>query len=62
LLILLQSELQEIASALGLNDAGTKADLEIKIRKHLDENQESLEENPLFAGLYGRRRKPSVQP
>ncbi|KAF5326077.1 hypothetical protein D9611_000905 [Ephemerocybe angulata] len=55
-----KSELQEIALALRISDQGTKDELQLRIKKHLDINS-MLEENPQFAGLYGRRKR-SVQP
>jgi hypothetical protein len=54
-----KAELKEIASALHIRDAGTKEELQQRIRKHLDDNQVSLEDNPTFAGLF--RRKKAVQ-
>jgi len=54
-------ELQEIAAELGLNDGGTKDELVARLKKHLDVNQDTLEDNPSFTGLYTRRKK-SVQP
>ncbi|KAF8645597.1 hypothetical protein AX16_007679 [Volvariella volvacea WC 439] len=57
-----KAELQELANALHLSDQGTKEELQIRIKKHLDLHQAALEENPVFAGLFGRRRKGSVQP
>lgn len=54
-------ELQEIAAALRLSDQGTKDEIHTRIKKHLDKNQATLEDDPTFAGLFGRRRR-SVQP
>ncbi|PBK71818.1 hypothetical protein ARMSODRAFT_789648 [Armillaria solidipes] len=64
-----KADLQNIATSLGISDAGTKDELQLRIKKHLDNNQDVLEGDPQYAGLYGIRsrggavaRKPSVQP
>ena len=54
--------LQSLASALGLNDQGTKDEIQTRIKKHLDENQADLEEDSRFAGLYGSRRRRGSKP
>ncbi|KAG6809833.1 hypothetical protein H0H92_014587 [Tricholoma furcatifolium] len=56
-----KQDLQEIAVALKISDQGTKDDLMNRIKRHLDTNPD-LEEDPSFAGLYGTRRKRSLQP
>ncbi|KAG6916540.1 hypothetical protein DXG01_006423 [Tephrocybe rancida] len=56
-----KQELQEIASALKIGDQGTKDDIMNRIKRHL-ENNPDLEEDPSFVGLFGKRRKGSVQP
>ncbi|KIK92237.1 hypothetical protein PAXRUDRAFT_147764 [Paxillus rubicundulus Ve08.2h10] len=56
-----KAELQEIARALHLSDAGTKEDIQNRIKKHLDQNQSLLEDNPAFSGLFGKRKR-STQP
>lgn len=55
-----KSELQDIAVALRISDLGTKEEIVQRISKHLDANQDSLEENPAFSGLFIRRKR-SVQ-
>ncbi|KAK0497703.1 hypothetical protein EDD18DRAFT_1461730 [Armillaria luteobubalina] len=64
-----KADLQHIATSLGISDAGTKDELQLRIKKHLDNNQDVLEVDPQYAGLYGIRsrggavaRKPSLQP
>jgi hypothetical protein len=56
-----KSELQEIANALRLSDQGTKEEIQIRIKRHLDNHQSTLEDEPMFTGLFGRRKR-SVQP
>ncbi|KAJ7180441.1 hypothetical protein C8R46DRAFT_1069453 [Mycena filopes] len=56
-----KTELQGIADALDIDSTGTKDDLQTRIKKHLDNNQAELEDDPVFAGLFGRRKR-SVQP
>lgn len=57
-----KAELQEIAQALKLKDTGTRDELQTRIKSHLDENTDELEENPTFAGLYNtRKRQRSLQ-
>ncbi|KAJ7743171.1 hypothetical protein B0H16DRAFT_1562105 [Mycena metata] len=56
-----KSELQQLATALDIDSNGTKDDLQTRIKKHLDNNQAELEDDPVFAGLFGRRKR-SVQP
>ncbi|KAJ7026286.1 hypothetical protein C8F04DRAFT_1125633 [Mycena alexandri] len=56
-----KSELQQLATALDVDSNGTKDDLQTRIKKHLDNNQAELEDDPVFAGLFGRRKR-SVQP
>ncbi|KIL56482.1 hypothetical protein M378DRAFT_89238 [Amanita muscaria Koide BX008] len=56
-----KSELQELAVALKISDQGTRESLHTRIKEYLDDNQATLEDNPRFAGLYGRRRR-SAQP
>ncbi|KAG6902920.1 hypothetical protein C0995_009311 [Termitomyces sp. Mi166 len=56
-----KQELQEIALALKISDGGTKDDLMNRIKRHLELNPD-LEEDPSFSGLFGSRRRRSVQP
>jgi hypothetical protein len=60
-----KAELQEIATALQISDHGTKEELQNRIKAHLDKHQTKLEEEPAFAGLFGRvkrRRGGSEKP
>lgn len=52
-----KAELQEIATALQISDHGTKEDLQNRIKGHLDKHQAKLEEEPAFAGLFGRVKR-----
>lgn len=52
-----KAELQEIATALQISDQGTKDDLQTRIKDHLDKHQTKLEEEPAFAGLFGRVKR-----
>lgn len=56
-----KTELVALASAFRLNDQGTKDELQTRIKKYMDKHQPDLEEDPAFAGLFGRRKR-SVQP
>ncbi|KZP30217.1 hypothetical protein FIBSPDRAFT_850957 [Athelia psychrophila] len=56
-----KAELQEIASALSISDIGTKEELQNRIKAHLEKHQEKLEEEPAFAGLFGRLNKRKRQ-
>ena len=51
-----KAELREIASALHISDGGTREELQQRIRKHLNDNQVALEDNPAFAGLFRRKK------
>ncbi|KAF8130384.1 hypothetical protein EV363DRAFT_1417450 [Boletus edulis] len=55
-----KGELRELASALRISDAGTREELQQRIRKQLEDNRASLEYDPVFSGLF--RRKRGVQP
>jgi hypothetical protein len=56
-----KSELQEIAAALRISDQGTKDEIQTRIRNYLDKHQTTLEDDPAFTGLFGRRKR-SAQP
>jgi hypothetical protein len=56
-----KADLQAIALALDISDSGTREDLQVRIKRHLEKHQSQYEDDPTFAGLYGRRKK-SVQP
>ncbi|KAG5340633.1 hypothetical protein C0989_000990 [Termitomyces sp. Mn162] len=56
-----KQELQDIALALKLSDGGTKDEIMNRIKRHLELNPD-LEEDPSFSGLFGSRRRRSVQP
>ncbi|KAJ7224507.1 hypothetical protein GGX14DRAFT_650874 [Mycena pura] len=52
-----KAELQQLAVALDVDSSGTKDDLQSRIKKYLDNNQAELEDDPVFAGLFGRRKR-----
>lgn len=56
-----KAELKEIALALRISDFGTKEEVQQRIRKHLDDNQAVLEDNPTFSGLFTRRKRAVPQ-
>jgi len=56
-----KADLQAIALALSISDSGTKEDLQVRIKKHLEKHQSEYEDDPTFTGLYGKKKK-SVQP
>lgn len=56
-----KAELQEICQALRITDAGTRDELQLRIKKHLD-NTAELADDPIFAGLFSKRRQRSAQP
>ena len=56
-----KAELREIALALRINDTGTKEEVQHRIRKHLDDNQATLEDDPAFSGLFTRRKRTVPQ-
>lgn len=56
-----KADLQEIALALGIDDTGIRDDLRARIEKHLEKHQSKYSDDPVFSGLYGKRKK-SVQP
>lgn len=55
-----KTELKSIASALTISDAGTREELQARIKAHLDAHSK-LENDPRFAGLYGRKSRKSVE-
>ncbi|KAL5520232.1 hypothetical protein ACEPAG_9445 [Sanghuangporus baumii] len=60
-----KGELKDICQSLGINDGGTREELQQRIRKHLDDHSSELENDPTFSGLYTTRsvrRQRSVQP
>ncbi|KAG2152777.1 hypothetical protein DEU56DRAFT_727596 [Suillus clintonianus] len=56
-----KADLQAIAVALQISDAGTREDLQGRIKRHLEQHQSKFEDDPVFSGLYGKKKK-SVQP
>ncbi|KAI5118713.1 hypothetical protein M0805_004513 [Coniferiporia weirii] len=62
LLVKKKAELQDIANALGIADGGTREDLQQRIKRHLDDHSADLEGDPVFSGLYARKRQRSLQP
>jgi hypothetical protein len=56
-----KADLQAIAVALDISDAGTKEDLQGRIKRHLERHQSKYEDDPTFSGLYGKRKR-SAQP
>ncbi|KAJ7623415.1 hypothetical protein FB45DRAFT_925593 [Roridomyces roridus] len=58
-----KAELQQLAVTLRLSQEGTKDELTARIKTHLDRNQDSLQDDPVYSGLYGRKKRTaSVQP
>lgn len=58
-----KAELQEISQALNISDAGTRDELQSRIKRHLDDHERDLEDDPTFTGLFvSRRRGRSLQP
>ncbi|KAL5479073.1 hypothetical protein ACEPAI_2361 [Sanghuangporus weigelae] len=60
-----KGELKDICQSLGINDAGTREELQQRIKKHLDDHSAELENDPTFSGLYttrSARRQRSLQP
>lgn len=43
--------------ALHISDSGTREEIQQRIRRHLDENQAALEDNPRFSGLFPKRKR-----
>ncbi|KAG2745983.1 hypothetical protein P692DRAFT_20954959 [Suillus brevipes Sb2] len=56
-----KADLQAIAVALDISDAGTREDLQGRIKRHLEQHQSRYEDDPTFSGLYGKRKR-SAQP
>ncbi|KAG1777859.1 hypothetical protein EV702DRAFT_1027110 [Suillus placidus] len=56
-----KADLQAIALALDISDTGTREDLQVRIKRHLEQHQSKYEDDPTFSSLYGKKKK-SAQP
>ncbi|KAH7100440.1 hypothetical protein BKA62DRAFT_245275 [Auriculariales sp. MPI-PUGE-AT-0066] len=52
-----KSDLQGIASSLAISSAGTKDELETRIKGYLDTHETKLMDDPTYSGLYGRKKR-----